>query len=105
MLVGHCTGGVGSDYTASLPLVHILMWPFYYILESESPSVVSDSFDPSEPIRVLCLRDSPGQNTGVGSHSLSPGDLLDPGIEPESPELQTDSSPSEPSGKPRSSSV
>ena len=30
----------------------------------------------------------------------SPGDLLDPGIEPESPALQADSLPSEPPGKP-----
>ena len=30
----------------------------------------------------------------------SPGDLPDPGIEPRSPELQADSSPSEPLGKP-----
>jgi len=30
----------------------------------------------------------------------SPGDLLDPGIEPRSPALQADSLPSEPPGKP-----
>ena len=30
----------------------------------------------------------------------SPGDLLDPGIEPGSPALQADSLPSEPPGKP-----
>ena len=30
----------------------------------------------------------------------SPGDLPDPGIEPRSPSLQTDSLPSEPPGKP-----
>ena len=30
----------------------------------------------------------------------SPGDLPDPGIEPRSPALQADSSPSEPPGKP-----
>ena len=29
----------------------------------------------------------------------SPGDFLNPGMEPESPALQTDSSPSEPPGK------
>ena len=31
----------------------------------------------------------------------SPGDLPEPGIKPRSPVLQTDSLPSEPSGKPR----
>ena len=32
---------------------------------------------------------------------LSPGDLLNPGIEPGSPVLQADALPSEPPGKPR----
>ena len=68
--------------------------------------------------RLLCPWDSPGKNTGVGCHVLlqgifwtwqeywsglpcpSPGDLLDPGIEPESPALQADSLPPEPPGKP-----
>ena len=36
----------------------------------------------------------------MGSHSLTPGDLPDPGIEPGSPALQADSLPSEPPGKP-----
>ena len=62
-------------------------------------------FDPCKPIRLLGPWDSPGQNTGVCSYSLSPGDLLDPGIKPESPKLQADSAPSEPSGKPSSSAV
>ena len=44
---------------------------------------------------------SPGQNTGVGSLSLTfPGDLPNPGMEPRSPALQTDSLLSEPPGKP-----
>ena len=46
---------------------------------------------------------SPGKNTGVGCHFLSPGDLPDPGIEPRSPmspALQVVSLPAEPSGKP-----
>ena len=37
-----------------------------------------------------------GQRTGVGS----PGDLLNPGIEPRSSILQADSLPAEPPGKP-----
>ena len=46
---------------------------------------------------------SPGQNTGVGSLSLTfPGDLPNPGMEPRSPALQTDSLLSEPPGKPNS---
>ena len=35
----------------------------------------------------------------------SPGDLLDPGIEPGSPTLQGDSLPSKPSGKPKNTGV
>ena len=45
-------------------------------------------------------QDSPGKNTGVGSHSLL--DLPDPGIKPRSPALQADSLPSEPPGMPKS---
>ena len=33
-----------------------------------------------EPARLLCLWNSPGQNTGVGSRSLLQGDLPNPGI-------------------------
>ena len=39
------------------------------------------------------------KNTGVGSLSLSPVGLPDPGIELESPALQADSLPTELSGK------
>ena len=41
-------------------------------------------------------RNSPGQNPGVGSHSLLQGKLPNPGIEPRSPALQVDSLPDEP---------
>ena len=68
-----------------------------------------------QPARLLCPWNSPGKNIGVGCYSLlqggssrnllpssealpfpSPGDLPNPGIEPESLELQVDSLPSEP---------
>ena len=42
---------------------------------------------------------SPGQNTGGGSLSLSPEDLPNPGIEPRSHVMQVDSLPAEPQGK------
>ena len=45
--------------------------------------------------------ESPSKNTGVGCLALPPGDLPDPGIEPGSPTLQAESSPSEPPGKPQ----
>ena len=40
-----------------------------------------------------------GQEYWSGLPFLPPGDLPDPGIKPESPELQADSLPSEPPGK------
>ena len=43
--------------------------------------------------------DSPDKSTEVGCHFPSPGDLLDPGIEPGSPAFQADSLTSEPPGK------
>ena len=48
--------------------------------------------------RLLCPRNSPVKNTGVGSHFLSPRDLSDPGIISGSPALQAESLPSEPPG-------
>ena len=59
------------------------------------------------PWTVALLSKPPGKpkNTGVGSLSLSPGDLPDPGIEPGSPELQLDSLPAELTGKPKMTCV
>ena len=42
-----------------------------------------------QPANLLCLWDSPGNNTGVGYHFLLQG--IDPGIELGSPALQADS--------------
>ena len=58
-----------------------------------SCSVVSDS------ARLLCLLNSPGKNTGVGSHFPSPEGLPDPGIEPRIPASQVDSLTTELPGK------
>ena len=77
-------------------------------------SVMSDSLWPHglQPIRFLCPWDSPGKNTGTGSHSLlqgiflthgwNPGRLgfFTPGSNPAVRKLQTDSALSEPPGKP-----
>ena len=49
--------------------------------------------------RLLCLWNSPGKNTGVGSCSLLQRIFLTQ-IEPGSPALPADSLPSEPPGKP-----
>ena len=66
---------------------------------SESRSVVSDS------LRLHGLYspwNSPGKNTGVGSHSLLEGIFPTQGLNPGSPTLWADSLPDEPQGKPRS---
>ena len=65
---------------------------------SEGHSVMSDS---SQPHGLYTPWNSPGQKTGVGSLSLLQGDIPNPGIEPRSPELQADSLPAEPQGKPQ----
>ena len=70
--------------------------------ESESHLVVSDSL----PLHGLYSPwNSLGQYTGVGSHSLFPGDLPNPGVKPRSPSLQADSLPAEPPGKPKNTGV
>ena len=61
--------------------------------ESESCLVVSDSL---RPHGLYSPWDSPGQNTGVGSHSLLQGNLPNLETEPRSPALQVDSLPAEP---------
>ena len=52
------------------------------------------------PASLLRPEDSPGKNTGEGSHSLLQGIFINPGIEPRSPALRADSLPSEPLGSP-----
>ena len=62
-------------------------------------SVVSHSLQPHGlllPPRLLCPWDSPGKNTGVGSHALLQGIFPNQGWNPGSPTLQADSLPSEP---------
>ena len=54
-----------------------------------------------QPQGLYSPRNSPGQKTGVGSLSLLQQILLTQGLKPGSPELQVDSLPTEPSGKPR----
>ena len=55
--------------------------------ESESRSVVSNSL---QPHGLYNPWNSPGHNTGVGSHSLLQGNLPNLGIKPRSPTLQVD---------------
>ena len=64
----------------------------------ESRSVVSDSLP---PCGLYSPWDSPGQNTGVGSHSLLQGIFPTQESNRGSPALQLDSLPAELPGKPQ----
>ena len=67
---------------------------------SESHSAVFDSATPwTVAYQAPLSMAFPRQEYWSGWPSPSPGNLPDPGIEPGSPALQTDSSPSEPPGK------
>ena len=63
---------------------------------------MSDSLGPHglDLAELLCLWNSPGQNTGIGLLFPSPGDIPSPWIEPGFPALQADSLLSESPGKP-----
>ena len=55
--------------------------------------------------QALCPWGFSRQGYWSGLPCPSPGDILDPGIEPRSPALQADSLPSEPPGKPKNTGV
>ena len=65
-------------------------------------SVMSDSVIPygPQPARLLCPWGFSRQEYWSGLPCPPPGDLPNPGIEPWSPAMQTDSLPSQPSGRP-----
>ena len=71
--------------------------------ESVNGSVLSDCLQlhALQPTRIFSPWNSPGKNTGVGSHFFS-RISSQPRIEPRSPALGADSLPSEPPGRPRS---
>ena len=71
------------------------------VLVSQSCPTLCNRRDYSPPGSSV-HRDSPGKDTGElsGLPFPSPGDLPNSGIEPTSPALQTDSLPTELSGKP-----
>ena len=70
--------------------------------ESENRTVMLDSLWPNG---LYSPRNSPGQNNGVSSLSLHPGDLPNPGIEPRFPTLSADSLPAELQRKPNNTGV
>ena len=74
---------------------------YYWIVESESCSIVSDSATPWSVESMEFSR--PEYCSGQPFPFL--GDLPNPGIEPRSPTLQADSLPAEPPGKPKNTGV
>ena len=80
---------------------HMCNASYIYMCVCVSCSVMSNFVSPWTVVpRLLCSWNSPGKNTGVGSHSLLQGKNLTLGSNPGSPALQVDSLPSEPPGKP-----
>ena len=71
-----------------------------------SRSVLSDFVTPwTVTARLLCPWGFSRQEYWSGLPCLPPGDLPNPGIEPRSPTVQTDSLPAEPEGKPKNTGV
>ena len=73
------------------PCVVLLLCAFYVCAQSLQLCLTLQPYR-LQPIRLFCPWDSPGKNTGVSCPP--PGDLPDPGIQPESPAspaLQADS--------------
>ena len=58
-----------------------------------------------QPSRLLCPWDFPGKEYCSGLPCPPPGDLPNPGIDPGSPALQSDSLPSELPGKPHCDTI
>ena len=73
-----------------------------YESEIESCSVVSNSLWPNG---LYSPWNSPGQNTGVGSHSLLHGIMPTQGLNPGLPHCRQISLPAEPPGKPKNTGV
>ena len=69
-------------------------WPLYF------HCILSRQRQEKTQVVYVSMEFFPGKNTGEACHSLLQGNLPDPRIEPESPSLQADSSPSEPPSKP-----
>ena len=61
-----------SDTGKQIPYILSYMWNLRYRYENESVSH-SVRFDPLQPHGLQCPWNSPGQNTGMGTHSLLQG--------------------------------
>ena len=68
----YCIAVLSISFMHFLHFRHMYLWPWKW---SVSHSVVSDSLRPHglQPTRLLCSRNSPSRNTGVGCHFLLQG--------------------------------
>ena len=86
-------------------------WPLQIFVSLETLEICSLFSSESEShLVVLCDPmaypwNSPGQNTGVGNHSLFQGIFPTQGLNPGLPALQADSLLAEPPGKPKNTGV
>ena len=83
---------------ASLSITNSQSWPKLMPIELVMPSSHLILCRPL--LLLLCPWDSPGKNSGVSSLSLRQGIFPTQRSKPSSPELQADSWPSQPPGKP-----
>ena len=79
------------EINSKLASSHILYDQIYVwkesVLVTQSCLTLYDPVDHSPPGSSLCPWNSPGKNTGMGCHSISQGDLPNPGTESTSPAL------------------
>ena len=95
-----------SKYFQTLEVIAICTVFYECYCESEKVKVKVTQWCPTLWPRGLYSQwNSPGQNTGVGSHSLLQGMFPTQGLKPRSPALQADSLPAEPPGKPKNTVV
>ena len=87
-----------AEHDFNEPITTLAILICKYVLVAQSFPTLCDLMDCSPP--GSSVHRIPQQEYWSGLPFLSPGDLPDPGIEPESPTLQADASPSEPPGKP-----
>ena len=88
----------------SLVICFILSISSVQCLVAQLCLTLCDPMDSSPPSSSV-HGDSPGKNTAGGLPCPPPGHLPNPAIEPSSPTLRADSSPSEPPGKPKNTGV
>ena len=97
--LGNTVFSVKFSFTVYRPERKVVITLKVKVLVTQSCLTFCNPMDCS-PLRLLCPWNFPGQNTGVGSRSLSPGALPDQGMESGFPALQADSFLSETAGKP-----